>query len=668
MFLAGVEAALAPAPVPLVVLSRGVEMKLKQSLIFYLILFCLPTYSHAQAWSGIIDPSRAVDWSKAGVPGGIPARATNCAMLAPNATSATITAAIKSCRAGGTVFLTAGTYNLSAGINFGHTSNVTLRGAGANQTFLVFTGDDGCGGLPAAICLGSQDINYWGGPSNLANWTAGYAPGTTSITLSSVANLSVGKVITLDQADDTADSGDIFLCYAPAGACSTNGDNGGFLRPGRSQEQLVTVTSISGGACPCTVGITPGIYMPNWASGKSPQAWWATSPIAKSGVENLSIDSTNSGAYESVELFNCNACWVSGIRSIDPSRSHVLAWQSPHTTVQNSYFFSTANQTSSSYGVEFNNASDSLLQNNIGQQLSAPWVTNGTCSGCVLAYNFDINNIYNSNTSGTPNYTYQQQGFYPHTVGDDHILAEGNEGAGMYSDNFHGTHHFQTAFRNAWNGFQPNNGNTTINGIAAVMVLAYSRFYNLVGNVLGTTAGPYTFYQVNTANLAAVGSNFAVEIVGIGDGVPNDPNVSRTIMNWGNYDTVTGAVRWCGNASDPGWSAICGNTSEVPSGIANYANPVPASTTLPASFYLSSPPLWWPGTKPWPPIGPDVSGGNISGIGGHAYTIPAADCYSTIMAGPSNGTGPILSFNASNCYTSPTNLPQAPTNLTGTVN
>src|SRR5271166_5706881 len=29
-------------------------------------------------WSGIIDPSRAIDWSTAGIPGGIPARTTIC--------------------------------------------------------------------------------------------------------------------------------------------------------------------------------------------------------------------------------------------------------------------------------------------------------------------------------------------------------------------------------------------------------------------------------------------------------------------------------------------------------------------------------------------------------------------------------------------------------------
>ncbi len=622
-----------------------------------LLLLSMSFCAHAQTtWTGIIAPSRAVDWSKAGVPGGIPARTTICATIAPYGTSGspaaptTINKAIATCRSGRTVFLSAGTFYLSAGITFTTHSNVTLRGAGANQTFIVFSGLDRCSGIPANICLGSYDINYWGSPSNLANWTAGYAKGATSITLSSVTNLRVGWPITLDQFDDTVDNGDIFVCYKPAGTCSSNGDSGGFLRPGRSQEQIVTVTSIRGRG-PYTVGISPGLYLPNWSSVKSPQAWWPTNPIFSSGVEDLSIDNTNSGAQEGIEFFNCNGCWLKGVRSIDPTRSHVMAWQSPHSTVQDNYFYRTANQSSSSYAAEFANASDSLMQNNISQQCSSPFVMTATCSGCVISYNFDINNLYDS---GRGNFTYQQQGYYPHAAGDDYMLAEGNQGAGLYSDNFHGAHHFQTAFRNFWNGFQPNNGNRTTNGLGALRINALSRFYNIVGNVIG--ASVFTNYQSNIANSGSVRAISAIEQIGLGNGVPNDPNVGRTIMNWGNYDTVSG-TRFCGNSSDIGWTTTCASTSEVPSGITNFANPIPTKgdtgagqPPMPASFYLSSKPNWWPATKPWPPIGPDVSGGNVPGYAGHAYTIPAADCYAVVMAGPPNGTGAARSFNAKSCY------------------
>src|SRR3989441_228888 len=51
----------------------------------------------AVPWSGILDPSRAIDWSHAGIPGGIPNRATICASLDPGSTAAQIDAAIAAC-------------------------------------------------------------------------------------------------------------------------------------------------------------------------------------------------------------------------------------------------------------------------------------------------------------------------------------------------------------------------------------------------------------------------------------------------------------------------------------------------------------------------------------------------------------------------------------------
>ena len=77
-----------------------------------------------------------------------------------------------------------------------------------------------------------------------------------------------------------------------------------------------------------------------------------------------------------------------------------------------------------------------------------------------------------------------------------------------------------------------------------------------------------------------------------------------------------------------------------------YGNGCPASNELPTSFYYSSTPSWWPSGKPWPPIGPDVSGGNVSGVNGEVNTIPAEDCYLNTMKGSPNGSGGPYSFNA----------------------
>ena len=67
---------------------------------------------------------------------------------------------------------------------------------------------------------------------------------------------------------------------------------------------------------------------------------------------------------------------------------------------------------------------------------------------------------------------------------------------------------------------------------------------------------------------------------------------------------------------------------------------------------------------PYPPIGPDVSGGNITNLGGHAYLNPAANCYFNVMHGPANGSGGALTFSAATCYPTTTgSTPASPTNL-----
>src|SRR5438093_8014072 len=86
-------------------------------LLCSLLVLCLSTPAHAQLWSGILDPSRAVDWSQAGIPGGIPNQTTVCATLNPGATAAQINSALAACPSGQVVFLNAGTYNLSGPIS-----------------------------------------------------------------------------------------------------------------------------------------------------------------------------------------------------------------------------------------------------------------------------------------------------------------------------------------------------------------------------------------------------------------------------------------------------------------------------------------------------------------------------------------------------------------------
>src|SRR5437899_8675883 len=99
---------------PWVMRSLGIALALCMSLT---VGGNLTVRAAGEPWSGILDPSRAIDWSHAGVPGGIPNRTTLCASLNPGSTAAQVEAAIAACPAGQVVFLKNGTFTLSAGLN-----------------------------------------------------------------------------------------------------------------------------------------------------------------------------------------------------------------------------------------------------------------------------------------------------------------------------------------------------------------------------------------------------------------------------------------------------------------------------------------------------------------------------------------------------------------------
>jgi len=94
----------------------------------------MPAPARAQAWSGIINTTRAVDWSTAGVQGGIPTNRTQCgSTIAPySGSGSTIASAINACAPSTYVLLGPGTFTLSSGICI-TASNVTLRGSGRTR-------------------------------------------------------------------------------------------------------------------------------------------------------------------------------------------------------------------------------------------------------------------------------------------------------------------------------------------------------------------------------------------------------------------------------------------------------------------------------------------------------------------------------------------------------
>jgi hypothetical protein len=481
-------------------------------------------------------------------------------------------------------------------------------------------------------------------PDGAANWTGGYSKGTTSITLSSTAGLAAGRILILDQLNDSdTDNGGMWVC-STTDVCSSEGDSG-VRRPGRSQSQAVVVTNVSGN----TVTFAPGLYASNWRSSQSPGAWWSnTAPIQQVGIEDLTLNHTNSPALSGVFVTNARDWWIRNVRGVFSDRATVWVYGATRGTIRDSYFYGTQGAESRSYGIETDLSSDILVENNIFQNMAIPMPTGESVTGGVYTYNFTINNHYESGG----NTQWMQASGYHHSGGVNYHLFEGNDGTGFTADQIHGTSDLSTLFRNYWAGWEQGKTQQT----DAVHIYSFNRYFNVIGNVLGRS-GTHTNYECfpasKTSATCTSGPSASIYMLGLSANeekyptMPNDPLVRSTLYRWGNYDVVTG-IRF--------------NTSEVPTAIGAYAQPVPPNQTLPGSLVYSSKPAWW-GAGMWPPIGPDVTGGQL--MSGHVYKIPARLCFENVMMG-TFGSG-LLTFNASRCYSTtpgPTSPPPAaPSNL-----
>jgi hypothetical protein len=666
----------------------GAIMNLKPILLLSLIIVSMaPTPALAQAWSGIITPTRAANWQRAnvGVPGGIPTNWTQCGstIAAYTGSSSTINAAIAACGANHFVLLGPGTFNLSDGINFGGKSRVVLRGSGPNNTTLAFAGSSNCIAGAENICMVGQSPIYAGGTNteppcggsgstNCANWTAGFSQGATSITLANVgaSGISNGDVIILDQANQATDNGGYFVCdtLSPT-VChlsvETGGTGNGRVLNGKNaqQEQYVTVTSGCSNSCvgggPFNLTISPGLYANDWnRTGVNADigVWWAKNSFQQ-GVENLTIDNSIAGARGNIGIYNCFECWVKNVRSIGGGRNHIWNFQSSRTEIRDSYFYGSRGS-NQSYGIEPGEpaGSDQLFENNIFQGIASPIIAGGGWSGAVISYNFSINNVY-----ATGNFS--QGSYSSHDAGDSFNLFEGNQFNQLICDAIHGTPGgADTYFRNRLPGQESQQGVLPLQQTMPIDLDAYCRGFNIIGNVMGTPGYHTNYEAVPPVQPAQAPCNQSIYTLGWGggecshdgsSGVLDDPVVKTTLMRWGNYDTVTGTVRFDSAESSPGAVPFIS------------AQTTPASHALPASFYMSSKPAFW-GSMPFPAIGPDVTGG--TGPGGFAYLNPAANCYHNIIRGSADGTGSAVSFDANNCYYVPTGpTPVAPTNLTVVV-
>lgn len=529
--------------------------------------------------AAVIPANRMIDWSHSGVPGGIPNRTTIFTTISAatygNGTtdaSAAINAAIANCPKDQVVYLPEGTYRLNGWIYFNRKSHVTLRGAGMGRTILIPVG------ISQAIVSGEAN------QSGERQILSGSTKGSTAITVSSSAGIEAGMMLDLYQANDTN------FFWSRWGATDRTG-------------QHAMVTAVNG----TTIQIEDPLV---WDFTLNPRFRYGIVPGMKwSGVEDLTIraDSLYDGGM--IKFNTSYACWIKNVEMDGGNGNEDIYLYGDLRSEVSGCYIHDSYSTTDGYGILTMASSDIIyghggctglrVENNIFSGMRYAMVLE-TEVGSVFAYNY----TRNIRMQYWPNYHVNDYigNHGPHGM---MYLFEGNSGAsGFQQDGYHGSVSHVTLFRNYFSGVH--NDPVRTGNVRLIDLCRFSRYHNIIGNVLGSPAWPRTTTGQYEMTSGMPDYTQAVTIYRLGypnpgnywysktnppsdgDAGGRDFRVKETLYRWGNFDYQNNATRW--------------EASEVPSDVA-----IPADHYLPASLYLSSKPAWW-GNTPWPAIGPDVAG------------------------------------------------------------
>jgi chitodextrinase len=604
--------------------------------------------TQAQATATFIPSTRTIDWTHAGIPGGIPsANWPIYKTLSPSGgadDSVAIQSAINAAPAGSVVVLNAGTYKLhrSSTVCYGKSDDyatgvyeaglcltdksVVLRGAGPNQTILQY--GDGAGIISMGqTYLSSSSVSF-------IPVTSTALKGATQLTLKSMTGITVNSYVVVTQTNptDPADGNPLVNTSGYTGDCSGCGHD----LPNNVMTQIDRVTAISGNV----ITLERPLYF-NYSN--SPQVYHLPM-IENVGLESLRVVGTTASGtaleFKNINLEACAHCWVHDVETdwaVD--KSHIYLSDVYGSEISNNYLYEAFNHNSGAdYALllEFRN-SENLIQNNIIRKARHSTPQSGS-SGNVYGYNYEVDAYMGEYHNSLP----ETQTHSPHPFMN---LWEGNVTPNWEFDFAHGSSSHNTMFRNYINltSTDPDTGNPMTGALIAINVAYYSNYENVVGNVFGPYGSTCTASAYEKDADASEVNGVIYQLGYYDDGGSSSPNltlsakVGQTILRGGNWDCKTNSVVW---------------SSNVPTGslVSSYL----AQQLLPTSLYLSATPSWFTHSSAvWPPID--------TGATTKVNKLPAQICYEN---GPKTGAA----FNPSACYEGVNSEgPEPPTALSVTV-
>ena len=510
----------------------------------------------------IIPPDRRIDWSYAGIPGGVPERTIICeiidsALYGNGTTDATevIQTALENCPDGQVVYLPPGVYIVSDTIHLDDYE--TLRGAGPGITLLKHTG----GYLRSMVDM--RGSIYW----QIAGLHKTYdvieaSKDSQVITLASTAGITPGDILLLNQLND----GVIVDPVGVEGKCTYCGYENG----DRVLGQLVEVTAVAGNQVYLNVPL-------HWTydTGLDPWAYQvdADAMIRQAGLEDLTLTQDTPDVEFMIEMDGAQYSWIMNVEIENVQRRGMWVIDSLQNEIRECYVHTGIDGygRDRGYGILLDlHSSNNLVEDNILSTIDGGGVmTAGGASGNVISYNYFHEILFDDPwwLIASPSISHA-----PHPKMN---LWEGNIAYKAEADIIHGSSSHNTIFRSQSKGWQSETITTRNN---AIEIAAKNYYMNVLGCVLGTP-GKSNRYEVLPGQPYDDWTDYVIWAMGVGSGV-DDPNVANTLLRHGNFDYVTNSVIW---------------------------DPTIPNHDLPDSLYLSQVPGWWCQETPWPPIGPDVA-------------------------------------------------------------
>ena len=633
--------------------QKHVEMKnlsllLERSTWSACIFFGLLMAGSAQGT--IIPADRLITWQgNVGVPGGIPNRTNifcNVKVSIPGTSivakgdgitddTAAIQTALNLCPSNQVVYLPRSTYYVSSTLFL--KNGYTVRGDGPGLTTIDAHNTSGSV-FALGMDGGSYELYEFSSPTYVANITSGANLGSSNITVSSATGIKVGCLLNIDELNDTN-----FLGVVPIGNEGFNSDasRGQDGAGTRCLGQVVRVTGVSG----TSITFDPPLIW--WFTNASPQTVAFTCANSMAGVESLTVNNNNTGVEQCFSMWGVSCCWIKNVESVYADGDHAIVDSSTRCEIRDSYFHDAylhSSGTHDSTVVLRCHSSGILVENNIMRRLHIGLILETGGGGDVIAYNFMTNQFDSGAINGMYN-DIEYHGSHPIM-----ILYEGNVANSFNQDGVWGTGSHGTLLRNFFSGQdwdcppytgrgpeQTNSYNKQYQANRCINLagIGVSKYFNLVGNVLGTaTMGNYPSFSPVYVEVAPTtraydheGLILSMGYAGGGDGgtTAGDNNMPWvTLINHGNWDVVNQTQIWSTNIADH---------------------------TIPNSYYLTAKPAFF-GTLAWPPIDPSnataVSPMNIPAAYRYFYgTNPPAGSINqpptaNASATPTNGPAPLV--------------------------